>query len=53
MAWRTLRDLVLRLRGLAQRGRMERRLDGEMGFHLDMLTAKYVRAGLSPADARW
>ena len=31
---------------------MESRLDGEMRFHLDMLTEKHVRAGLSPTEAR-
>lgn len=52
MPWKTLRDIVLRLRGLTQRGGIERRLDDEMGFHLDMLTEKHVRAGLSAAEAR-
>jgi predicted permease len=49
-AW--IRDAALRLAGLARRGRMERRLDSEMRFHLDMLAEKHVRAGMSPDEAR-
>jgi predicted permease len=48
----TIRDVVMRLRGLVQRRSMESRLDDEMRFHLDMLTDQHVRAGLSPGEAR-
>ncbi len=48
----TVRDVMMRLRGLAQRRSMESRLDDEMRFHLDMLTEQHVRAGLSPTEAR-
>ena len=48
----TIRDVVMRLRGLVQRRRMESRLDDEMRFHLDMLTEQHVRAGLASAEAR-
>ena len=47
-----IRDILMRLRGLAQRRSMESRLDDEMRFHLDMLTEQHVRAGVSPAEAR-
>ena len=47
-----LRDVVLRLTGMVRRGGIERRLDAEMQFHIDMLTEQHVRAGRSPDDAR-
>src|SRR2546423_696604 len=31
---------------------MDARLSEEMAFHVDMLTARYQRAGLAPAEAR-
>ena len=48
----TIRDILMRIRGLAQRRTMESRLDDEMRFHLDMLTEQHVRSGLSPTEAR-
>jgi len=48
----TVRDVLMRLRGLAQRRSMESRLDDEMRFHVDMLTEQHVRAGLSATEAR-
>ena len=48
----TIRDILMRIRGLAQRRRIESRLHDEMRFHLDMLTEQHVRAGLSPTEAR-
>jgi predicted permease len=48
----SIRDLAARLLGLVRRTAIERRLDDEMRFHLEMATAKHVRAGLSPAEAR-
>ena len=49
MNWRDLRLRVLAL--LAPR-RVERELDDELAFHLEMETRKLVAAGLSPDDAR-
>ena len=48
----TIRDVLMRIRGFAQRHTMERRLDDEMRFHLDMLAEQQRRAGLSPTEAR-
>ena len=48
----TIRDVVMRALGLVRRGSMERRLDAEMRFHVDMLTEQHIRAGRSPSDAR-
>jgi putative ABC transport system permease protein len=47
-----IRDLVVRLAGVVRRGRMERRLDDEMRFHLDMLAERHRREGCSPEEAR-
>jgi putative ABC transport system permease protein len=41
-----------RARSLFRRTRMERELDAELRFHLEMLTAQYVQQGLSPDAAR-
>ena len=41
-----------RLRSVLHRTRVERELDLELQFHLDMLTAQHARAGLPPAAAR-
>jgi len=49
---RTIREIAMRVLGLARRETMERRLDDEMRFHLDMSTAQHVRAGRSPSEAR-
>ena len=48
----TIRDVAMRALGLVRRGSMERRLDAEMRFHVDMLTEQNIRAGRSPSDAR-
>jgi predicted permease len=48
----TIRGLATRLRAIVRRGSAERELDEELRFHIDMETAKHVRAGLDPADAR-
>ncbi|HUQ82188.1 MAG TPA: ABC transporter permease [Gemmatimonadaceae bacterium] len=37
---------------MARRGSIETRLDGEMQFHIEMLTEKHERAGLSRDEAR-
>ena len=44
--------LIKRLRTLFRRTRMERELDAELRFHLDMQAAQYVALGMSPQDAR-
>jgi predicted permease len=47
-----LNDLRFRLRALFKRDAMDRELNDELHFHLEQETAKHVRAGLSPAEAR-
>jgi predicted permease len=44
--------LLKRLRSLFRRRRMERELDAELRFHVDMQVAEYVRQGMSPDEAR-
>ena len=44
--------LTTRLRSVISRHRVERDLDRELAFHIDMLTEQHVRRGLPPADAR-
>ena len=41
-----------RLRALVSKRRRERELDEELAFHLEMLVAENVRAGMSPEEAR-
>lgn len=41
-----------RLRALIRRDAVERELDEELAFHLEMETRKNLRAGLSPEEAR-
>jgi hypothetical protein len=41
-----------RLRGLFGRNRLERELDDEVRFHLEMQMEDNVRAGMNPAEAR-
>jgi predicted permease len=41
-----------RLRGLFGRNRLERELDDEVRFHLEMQVEDNVRAGMNPAEAR-
>ncbi len=41
-----------RLRTLVRRDAVERELDDELAFHLEMETAKNVRAGMEPGEAR-
>src|SRR5262245_1483897 len=43
---------LIRVRTLFRRARMERELDAELAFHLEMQTAEYVRRGMSPERAR-
>jgi len=49
MAWR---DLVLRVRALVARNRVERELDDELAFHIERETQKHIAAGVSREDAR-
>lgn len=54
--WRRLRDrligLARQLRSVFRRSQVERELDEEHRFHLEMETEKHIRAGLDPAEAR-
>jgi putative ABC transport system permease protein len=46
-----LSDLKFRLRALLRKSAMERELDDELRFHIERETEKYVRHGMSRADA--
>ena len=50
--WRRVVVFASRLRNLGARRRLAREAEQEIEVHLDLLTAHYVRAGKSPADAR-
>jgi len=47
-----LRDAWLRIRALAAPRTVDRELDEELAFHLEMETRKQIASGLSPEDAR-
>jgi hypothetical protein len=47
-----LTDLRFRVRAAFRRDTMDRELDAELGFHIEQETARYVRAGMAPDDAR-
>ena len=47
-----LREAVNRLSGSLRRRTAERELDEEVRFHIDMQTAKNLRLGMSPDEAR-
>ena len=49
---RSLVVFVSRLRGLFARRRHEREAEQEIEMHLDLLAARYVREGNTPAEAR-
>ena len=49
---RAISDLLFRLRALLRPATMERELDDEIEFHLEMATAKNVESGMSPREAR-
>jgi predicted permease len=49
MSWR---DLQLRLRALIAPRRLERDLDDELAFHVEMATRKHVANGMPEAEAR-
>jgi len=46
-----LHDLLFRLRSLMRRPAIENELDDELRFHLERETEKYVRSGMSEAEA--
>lgn len=48
-----LRDLKLRARALFSPNRVERELDDELSFHLEMETKKLIEQGLDPEEARY
>jgi hypothetical protein len=48
-----LRALVTRLQGLFAGRRAERELDDKIESHLRLLTERYVRQGMSEAEAAW
>ena len=48
----TLRGWLAKARALVTRRRLERGLDDEVQFHLDLLAADYERSGLTPDLAR-
>ena len=50
--WRPVVAFVSCLRDLFVRHRLSQEADREVEMHLDLLTAQYVRAGASPAEAR-
>ena len=49
--WRAVVTFVSRLRGLFARRRREREAEQEIEMHLDLLAARYVREGNTPAEA--
>jgi len=49
MRW--LNDVVFRLKALFAPGKMERELEEEMAFHLEMEARKHLREGMSEAEA--
>lgn len=51
MSWATV--LAARLRGLLQRKRLERDLDEEVRFHLEMQIEDNLQAGMNPDEARY
>jgi predicted permease len=48
----TTRHLRTRLASLFRRSRLERELDVELQYHIDMLVDQNIRAGMPPAEAR-
>jgi hypothetical protein len=47
------RDVVARLRGLFRDRNADQELDDEIETHLRLLTERYVRQGMSEAEAAW
>ena len=51
MSW--ARVIIARLRGLFNHKRLERELDDEVRFHLEMQIEDNLNAGMNPAEARY
>src|SRR3954454_15519060 len=51
MSWATV--FAARLRGLFEHKRLERELDDEVRFHLEMQIEDNLNAGMNPAEARY
>src|SRR3954452_23435821 len=51
MSWATV--FAARLRGLFEHKRLERELDDEVRFHLEMQIEDNLKAGMNPAEARY
>ncbi|HVG17696.1 MAG TPA: ABC transporter permease [Blastocatellia bacterium] len=50
MYW--LREFFLRLHAVLRSNRIDREIDEEMRFHLEMRSQEYIEAGMRPEDAR-
>jgi hypothetical protein len=50
--WRWFRKLILRLRTLFRRNRVERELEEEFQFHIEQRIELEIARGLSPEEAR-
>ncbi len=50
--WEAIRTLHARIRGLAGRRSVEEAFDEEAAAHLDLLTDRFVRQGMTPRQAR-
>ena len=50
MGWLT--DILFRLKAILSPKRMNRELDEEVAFHLEMETRKHLQRGMTPGDAR-
>src|SRR5688500_5093511 len=46
------RSVIKRIRSWWRSGRLDRELNAEVRFHIEMETEKYVRQDMTPADAR-
>ena len=51
MSWDSV--VAARLRGLFEHKRLERELDDEVRFHLDLQIEDNLKAGMNPAEARY
>src|SRR5262245_30376740 len=49
----TVRQLWRRLLSLTRRGKLEREMEDEMRFHLEMQIEQNLGVGMSPEEARW
>src|SRR5262245_51022896 len=49
----TVRQLLRRLLSVTRRGKLEREMEDEMGFHLEMQIEQNLDAGMSSEEARW